>query len=115
MIQQDIVSNITASSVVGKHALTIESNASMLKLLTTDVYNDTALAVMREWSTNAIDACIAAGTPPKLDVHLPTNHNLLFSVRDYGTGLSQEAILTTFLTLGASTKRDSNKFNGTFG
>lgn len=93
----------------------IDMNEHVFKMLTSNVYTDTVLAVMREWSTNAIDACIDADLPIKYDVNLPTLLNSEFSVRDYGTGLSEEDILGLFSMLGASTKRTSNKFNGTFG
>ena len=93
----------------------IEMNASMFSMLTKNVYSDTILAVMREWSTNAIDACVAADLPIKYEVALPTLLAPEFSVRDYGTGLSPEEVTGLFSMLGASTKRTSNKFNGTFG
>lgn len=93
----------------------IEMNESMFAMLTKNVYTDTVLAVMREWSTNAIDACIDANLPIKYEVNLPNMLCSEFSVRDYGTGLSDEDILGLFSMLGASTKRNSNKFNGTFG
>ena len=38
-----------------------------------------------------------------------------FYVRDYGTGLTPEKVTGLFSTLGASTKRDSDEFNGTLG
>ncbi len=34
---------------------------------------------------------------------------------DYGTGLSEDAIKTMYTTMGASTKRESNAYNGQFG
>jgi hypothetical protein len=93
----------------------IEMNESMFTMLTKNVYNDPIKAVIREWSTNAIDACIAAGVEPRFNVHLPVPAQSFFSVRDYGTGLSQEDIVGLFSILGASTKRESNNYNGTFG
>jgi hypothetical protein len=62
----------------------------MFQMLTSNVYNDPILAVMREWSTNACDACIAANKPVKFDVNLPTLEETTFSVRDYGTGFLQK-------------------------
>ena len=112
MIQPTIQSSLDG---VQSTAFTIEANESMFALLTSRVYNDVILAPIREWSTNAIDACIAAGTEPRFDVHLPTFEEPYLSVRDYGTGLPPEDMLTLFCTFGASTKRTSNDFNGTFG
>ena len=93
----------------------IELNAVMFDMLVSKVYTDKVMAVIREWSTNAIDACIDAKKPIKFNVHLPTVLEPHYSVRDYGTGLSDEDVLGLYSTLGASTKRDSNEFNGTFG
>lgn len=93
----------------------IEMNESMFNMLTKNVYSDTVLAVMREWSTNAVDACLEAKLPIRYKVTLPTLLVPEFSVRDYGTGLTPDDVTGLFSMLGASTKRNSNKFNGTFG
>lgn len=93
----------------------IDANASVFQMLTSDVYNDPIKANIREWSTNACDACLEAGVAVNFDVHLPTLSEPTFFVRDYGTGLSPEDVEGLFSTLGASTKRNSNIFNGTLG
>lgn len=116
MIQQAYKNNV--QSVQGDITTTgfsIEVNESMFQMLTSNVYNDTKLAVMREWSTNACDACLAAGVEVKFDVHLPTLEEPKFFVRDYGTGLAPEDIVGLFSNLGASTKRNSDMYNGTLG
>jgi len=110
---QDNYSNITSD--IDTSNFSIEMNSSMFTLLTKNVYNNIILAPIREWSCNAIDACIEAGTPISYDVNVPTLSDPTFSVRDYGTGLSEEDITGLFSILGASTKRNSNKYNGTFG
>ena len=93
----------------------IELNATVFDMLVDKIYSDKVLAVIREWSTNAVDACIDARLPIRFDAHLPTIIEPYFSVRDYGTGLCEEDLLGLYSTLGASTKRESNNFNGTFG
>ena len=93
----------------------LETNAHVFQMLTTKVYNDIILAPIRELSTNALDATIEAGSDRPFDVHLPTIDEPYFSVRDYGTGLSPDAIATMYTTMGASTKRNSNAYNGQFG
>lgn len=116
MIQQEYKNNVgEISGNVETTGFSIEVNESMFQMLTSNVYNDTILAVMREWSTNACDACIAAGKEVNFDVHLPTVEEPQFSVRDYGTGLPPEDIKGLFSNLGASTKRGSNAYNGTLG
>lgn len=113
MQQPSVNSNIDTN--VDAINFSIEVNASMFQLLTSKVYKDVIAAPIREWSTNAIDACLAADVVPRFDVHLPTPEEPTFSVRDYGDGLSQEDLEGLFSTVGASTKRSSNKYNGTFG
>jgi hypothetical protein len=116
MIQQEYKNNVQqVSGNVETTGFSIEVNESMFQMLTSNVYNDPTLAVMREWSTNACDACIAAGKDIVFDVHLPTLEEPFFSVRDYGTGLCPEDIKGLFSNLGASTKRNSNAYNGTLG
>lgn len=116
MIQQKYKNSVQETSgQVQTTGFSIEVNESMFQMLTSNVYNDPMLAVIREWSTNACDACIAAGKEVKFDVHLPTLEESKFSVRDYGTGLAPEDISGLFSSLGASTKRSSNAYNGTFG
>jgi hypothetical protein len=116
MIPEQYKSNVQeTSNNVTSTGFTIEVNESMFQMLTSNVYNDPILAVIREWSTNACDACIVAEKEVKFDVHLPTEDELYFSVRDYGTGLPPEDIVGLFSNLGASTKRGSNQLNGTFG
>ena len=112
-IDDNLQSNIE-SSVQGT-AFQLETNAHIFQMLSKNVYNNIILAPIRELSTNAVDACIAANKPIKFDVHLPSISNSTFSVRDYGTGLSPDDIYGLFSTAGASTKRDSNAYNGSFG
>lgn len=95
--------------------MTMDLNEHTFKMLTSDIYTDLILAPIREWSTNAIDACLEAELPVKFNVHLPTITEPFFSVRDYGTGLSNEDVEGLFSAVGASTKRKSNKYNGVFG
>ena len=113
MIMETTKTHIESNAIIKD--FNIELNASMYNMLTKNMYNDRILAPIREWSTNAIDACIAANKPVKFDVILPTLLDPIFSVRDYGTGLTEEEIFGLFSTLGASTKRDSNKYTGTYG
>jgi len=113
MIQEAESNELSGSGKIQN--FNIELNATVFDMLVSKVYTDKVMAVIREWSTNAIDACIDAKKPINFEVHLPTILEPYFSVRDYGTGLSNEDVLGLYSTLGASTKRNSNEFNGTFG
>lgn len=80
------------------------------------VYTKKERAVIRELSCNAHDSHVMAGTTDvPFDVHLPTQLESWFSIRDYGTGLSDEDVRNVFSGIGISTKRDSNEVIGCFG
>jgi len=115
-IVSNLDSNITSSSAVGSTTnFSIQADSALYSVLTKKIYSDTMSASIREWSTNALDACIAADLEIKFDVHIPTIENPTFIVRDYGIGLHKDDIVGLFTVVGASTKRNSNKFNGQFG
>ena len=94
----------------------IEDNVVLYNILSDRMYKNKVRAVIRELSTNAVDAQIEAGnldTPIK--VQLPTILEPTFSIRDYGIGLSSDDVMDLYTTYGSSTKRDSNLFNGALG
>jgi hypothetical protein len=78
-------------------------------------YSKPMLAVIREITANALDANLEAGVKKRAVVKLPTELNPVFSVRDFGAGLSQEDIFGLYSKYGKSTKRNSNAYIGAFG
>lgn len=114
-IASDLTSNLAPDQQLTTHQFTVQADAALFSVLTQKVYTDLISAPIREWSTNAVDACKSAGVPIEFTVHIPTLTEPFFSVRDYGTGLPQSDIIGLFTVAGMSTKRESNEFNGTFG
>ena len=93
-----------------------EENLREIMRITTDLYSDNELAFIREYSTNAYDSHVMAGTPEKpIEVFLPNPLRQTFEVQDYGLGLSVDEIVNVFGSYGASTKRDRNDANGCLG
>lgn len=88
--------------------------AHILSILT-DMYSNRILAVVREYSTNARDAQIEAGFPGPIEITLPSPLAPFFKVKDYGIGLNRDDIREIYSQYGASTKRESNDFNGMLG
>lgn len=86
-----------------------------------DLYSNRELAVVREYSTNAFDANKERALRSKSDVveaievTLPSMMFPYFKVRDFGDGMSREVLAEVYTKFGASTKRDSNEFNGMLG
>lgn len=97
------------------------SAAAMVTVMDTlrNQYSDQILACIREYSTNAWDAHVEAGTTHlPIEVTTPTNGLLgipLLKIKDYGVGLSVDDIHEVYSQYGASTKRESNDFNGMLG
>jgi hypothetical protein len=104
------------SNIEQRHAFTIKANAKAFKLLSSNLYSDKPLAIVRELGCNALDSHVAAG---KVDVPfkvvLPSDLHPYFEVIDYGTGLSDEQVKNIFTTYFESTKTTSNDYIGAMG
>jgi len=95
----------------------IAMNSKTFRMLSDTLYSDKRKAVIRELSCNAYDAQRAAGTlqTHKIKVDLPTTLSPIFKIRDYGIGMSEETVMSLYLTYGESTKDTSNDDIGCFG
>lgn len=96
-------------------SFTAEMNAEMFDLLINKMYSDKIAAVIRELGANAVDSHIMANNTSPFSVHLPTNQECYFSIRDYGVGLNRTGIETLYTRLGASSKRETNDQIGCIG
>ena len=81
----------------------------------TDLYSDPEMAVIREYSTNAYDAHVAAGNPSPIEVTLPSTLSPFLRIRDYGDGLDADDIRDVYSLYGASTKTDTDDQVGMLG
>lgn len=82
----------------------------------TDLYTDFELACIREYATNARDANIEAGNGDvPIEISLPNRLSPWYIVKDRGPGLDIDGLRNVFAKYGASTKRGSNDYNGSFG
>ena len=88
----------------------------LASLFSDDIYSNKPLALIREYSANALDANIFAGkaTTP-IRVTLPTRFAPQLKIRDYGYGLTQDEMDDIYASIGESTKRDTNTAVGCFG
>ncbi|MQF98045.1 MAG: hypothetical protein FI729_00725 [SAR202 cluster bacterium] len=90
--------------------------AFIVDMFADKVYSHKERAIIRELSCNAHDSHVMAGTTDvPFNVHLPTQLEPFFSIRDFGTGLSDDEVRNIFAGIGISTKRDSNEVIGCFG
>ena len=91
----------------------ISSSAEFFNILSSTLYKDQILAVVRETLCNAWDAHIEAGV-----THLPVQITLTedkFIIRDFGTGIHRDDMGTIYGTYGNSTKKNDGKQTGGFG
>ena len=113
----DMRLSITENSMnaVGRE-MTFDANSmAHIKGVLGNLYKNPLEAIVREYSTNAFDAHLMAGHDEPILVTLPTQDEPTFSVQDFGIGLEEEDVYGIFGSYGASTKRESNAFNGQLG
>ena len=89
--------------------------AHIFGVLRNQLYSDKILAVIREYSANALDANVEAGSNKPIVVTAPNSLDPVFKVRDYGSGLNEDEIRDIYSNYGESTKRNSNKLIGQLG
>ena len=90
----------------------------ILTLLSSNLYSNPQESFIREIVSNGIDATIEAGNNEPVIVKFSYDNNsykYIVTIRDYGTGISPERFQEIYLSIGASTKRLSNKYIGAFG
>ncbi len=108
--------DVTLSGNFEQRDVAIGDVAFILDMFADKVYSNKERAVIRELACNAHDSHVMAGTTDvPFDVHLPTQLEPWFSLRDYGTGLPDDDIANIYGAIGVSTKRDSNEVIGCFG
>jgi len=91
------------------------SSLSHLMSVLTNLYSNKTMAIVREYSTNALDSHIEAGVTRPIEVSTPTDFKPYFTVRDYGVGMDADTIREVYSKYGASTKRGTNSQNGMLG
>lgn len=93
-----------------------DDQAHILVILRDKLYSDKIYAVIREYSTNALDAHASIGKSDQpIQITLPSKLDLHFKVRDFGPGLSEEEVRELYVMYGASTRRSSNDVIGQLG
>ena len=105
----------TNCNLEGK-AFSIKNSPVAFEILSSKLYSDANMAVVRELLCNAYDSHKACGKQDvPIHVQLPSYLNKNFIIRDYGLGLSKEDVIDLYTTFFHSTKADSNDFTGCFG
>lgn len=108
----------TQGSLGGKRIeMTMDMHSLQFAMSTlTNMYSDPIKAIIREYSTNARDAHIAAGKGDvPIEVSTPNSLNPFFKIRDYGDGMSVDFIEKVYSQYWNSTKRDTDFQSGMLG
>ena len=92
-----------------------EGLSHIFNVLRNQLYSDKVLAVIREYSCNAVDAHTEVGKDEPILVTLPNQLSPYFKVRDYGRGLTEQEIGEIYAMYGESTKRGTNEQIGQLG
>lgn len=91
----------------------ISDSAEFFHILSSTLYTNQRLAVVRETICNAWDAHVASGCTDK-PIHI-TLKNGEFIIQDFGSGIPKELIQPIYGVYGASTKKNDGKQTGGFG
>lgn len=113
-----IENNTTTSTPKDFQEMTfsLENPSMIFEILRSKIYSDPIMAVVREYSCNALDAHREAGIPnTPIEISLPTYNDLFLKVRDFGLGISPDRMENVFVKYTASTKRNDNNAIGGFG
>ncbi len=82
----------TSGAQSGPQAFNIAGTRIAFNILSSGLYNDKIRAIIRELSCNAWDAHVMAGKRDvPFEIHLPTDFEPTFSIKDYGIGLNPAA------------------------
>lgn len=108
---------ISSSGVMETAKATIKATPKIFNFFADQTYANKPRAIARELVANGIDSHTAAGCPDRpVEVTLPTDLDPVFKVRDFGTGMTHEFMMTRFMAYtDGSTKDQSNDQIGGFG
>ena len=115
IITEQISSPVITSMTATPSRFKIKASAKAFKILS-GFYSEPILAIPRELGANAWDSHVKAkNTDTMFEVHAPNSMESWFSVRDFGTGLSPDAIDNIYTTYFESTKTEDNDSDGCMG
>lgn len=116
MLLDTIVSPTITNCNLPSTSFKVNISPVLFDVLTRSLYSDPQMAIVRELLTNAYDSHVMANnTQTPISIHIPSYLDHSFRIRDYGTGLAEEDIMSLYVTLFESTKSNSNDLTGCFG
>lgn len=107
--------NITHAVISNKVStnFSVATSAEFFNILSSSLYTDQILAVVRETICNAWDAHIEAGITDKpISITITDTE---FLIRDFGNGIAKEDFTDIYGVYGKSTKKQNSEVTGGFG
>ena len=94
----------------------IKQSPKAFQILSSGLYTNKPMAIVRELSANASDAHVLNGNQKTaFEVKLPNRLDNQFYIKDFGPGLTHEQVMKLYTTYFESTKSESNDFIGGLG
>lgn len=116
MIPKNVRDGAVAQNLAGEtKTFTIKPNGKAFRALIDGLYSNKVRSVIRELCSNAADSHIEAKQTKPFLVTIPTHLDPTFRVRDYGTSLSHDDVMTLYTTLFESSKETTNEQTGMLG
>jgi len=116
MLLKERTETVQTSGLGEGNNFTIAASAKAFEVLSSNLYQNKILAVIREITCNAADAHGMVGKDlSSIEVNLPTFASPSFTVRDYGPGLSRADVMELYTTYFRSTKDNNASAIGGFG
>lgn len=99
-----------------KAGIDVEDVDFVAQVLTTNLYSEPIPSVLREITSNSLDATVEAGSDKPVIISNDVDDNGSFiSFQDFGTGISEDRFYNVFVKIGKSTKRADSQAVGFFG
>lgn len=94
----------------------IKQSPKAFQILSSGLYSNKPMAIVRELSANAADAHVLNGNQKvPFEIKLPNRLDSQFYIKDFGPGLNHDQVMRLYTTYFDSTKSDSNDFIGGLG
>ena len=113
---EEELSEVELSEEFEESSFRIEASAKMFEILFDKIYSDKIASVVREIGSNALDSHTKAGCKDlPFEIHVPTQMEPWFSVKDFGVGLNTQEVKEIYTVMTKSTKTNNNDEIGGFG
>lgn len=108
----DVVGDMPGQAV--DMSLSNDSLEHIMDILS-DLYSNRPAAIIREYTTNALDSHIISGQTKPVEIRTPNRLSPNLVIQDFGNGMSKQTLIDTYSKYGASTKRGNNLEAGQLG